>query len=68
MERKCNNLNKTWTDLKQLAQSRVRWRVGVVDALCPGWDQGREEEEEEEKKAKKQNMWLVKLNLLKPKR
>ena len=23
------NLNKTWSDLKQLAQSRVRFRVGV---------------------------------------
>ena len=33
--RKCKNLNKTWSDLKQLAQSRVRRRVGVVDALCP---------------------------------
>ena len=36
----CKNLNKTWPDLKQLAQSRVRWRVGTVDALCPGCDQG----------------------------
>ena len=29
-KRECKNLNKTWTDLKQLDQSRVRWRVGVV--------------------------------------
>ena len=34
------NLNKTRSDLKQLALSRLRWRVGVVDALCPGRDQG----------------------------
>ena len=33
VERGCKNLNKTWPDFKQLAQSRVRWRVGVVDAL-----------------------------------
>ena len=33
-------LSKTWPDLKQLAQSGVRWRVGVVDALCPGRVQG----------------------------
>ena len=31
VERECKNLNKTWTDLKQLAQSRVRCTVGVVD-------------------------------------
>ena len=31
MERECKNLNKSWSDLKKLAQSRVRWRVGVVD-------------------------------------
>ena len=30
-----------------MEQSRVRWRVGVVDALCPGRDQEKEEEEEE---------------------
>ena len=40
VERVCKNLNKTLPDLKQLAQSRVRWRVGVVDALYPGEDQG----------------------------
>ena len=40
MERECKNLNKTWPDLKQLAQSRVRCRVGIVDALCPDRDQG----------------------------
>ena len=40
VEGECKNLNKTWPDLKQLAQSRVRCRVGVVDALCPGRDQG----------------------------
>ena len=45
MERECKNLKKTWPDLKQLAKSRVRWRVGVVDALCPGRDQGNEEED-----------------------
>ena len=26
--------------MKQLAQPRVRWRVGVVDGICPGRDQG----------------------------
>ena len=26
VERECKNLNKPWPDLKQLAQSRVRWR------------------------------------------
>ena len=31
MERECKNLNKIWSDLKQLVQSRVPWRVGVVD-------------------------------------
>ena len=46
MERECKNLNKTWSRLKQLAQSRVRWRVGVVDALCPGRDQANEDEED----------------------
>ena len=40
VQRECKNLNKTWSDLKQLSQSRVRCRVGVVDALCPGRDQG----------------------------
>ena len=40
VERECKNLNKTWPDLKQLVQSRVLWRVVIVDALCPGWDQG----------------------------
>ena len=39
VERECKNLNKSCSDLKQLAQSRVRWRVGVVDGLCPGRDQ-----------------------------
>ena len=34
------SLNKTRPDLKQLAQSRVRWGVDVIDALCPGRDQG----------------------------
>ena len=29
-----------WSDLKQLAQSTVRWRIGVVDALCPDRGQG----------------------------
>ena len=29
VERECKNLNNTWPDLKQLAQSRARWRVGV---------------------------------------
>ena len=43
VERECKNLNKTWPDLKQLAQSRV----GAVDALCPGRYQGNQEEEEE---------------------
>ena len=43
--RERKNLNKTWPDLKQLAQSRVRWRVDVVDALCPGRNQGNKEEE-----------------------
>ena len=42
VERQCKNVNKTWSDLKQLAQSRVRCRVGVVD---PDWDQGNREEE-----------------------
>ena len=32
MKRECKNLNKTWSDLKELAQ----WRVGVVDVPCPG--------------------------------
>ena len=40
VERECKNLNKPWPDLKQLAQLRVRWRVGVIDALCPGRHQG----------------------------
>ena len=44
MARECKNLNETWPDLKQLAQSRVRWRVGIVDAQCPGRDQGNYEE------------------------
>ena len=34
VERECKHLNETWFDLKQVAQARVRWRVGVVDALC----------------------------------
>ena len=40
VESDCKNLNKIWSDLRQLAQSRVRWSVGLVDALCPGRDQG----------------------------
>ena len=39
-EWECKDLNKTSSDMKQLAQSRVRWRVGVIDALCHGRDQG----------------------------
>ena len=39
--RESKDLNKTWSDMKQLAQSRVRCRVGVVDALCPSRDQGK---------------------------
>ena len=31
MERECKHLNKTWPDLKEVAQSKVRWRVGIVD-------------------------------------
>ena len=31
VERQCKNLSKTWSDLKQLAQTRVRCRVG----WCP---------------------------------
>ena len=31
VERESNDLNKTWSDMKQLARSRVPWRVGVVD-------------------------------------
>ena len=38
--RRCKNLNKICSDMKQLTQSRVWWREGVVDALCPGRDQG----------------------------
>ena len=49
--RECNNLNKTWCNRKQLAQSEVRRRVGAVDALCFGWDQEILEEEE------KYNLW-----------
>ena len=40
VERECKNLNKTLSDLKQLAQSKVRWGVGVVDALRPDRGQG----------------------------
>ena len=39
-KRECKDLNKTWSDIKLLAQSRVRWRAGVVDELSPGRDQG----------------------------
>ena len=46
VERECKNLNNTWSNLKQLAQSRVRWRVGVLDALCLGRDQENYEEED----------------------
>ena len=30
VERECKNLNKTWSDMKQLAQSRIRCRVGPM--------------------------------------
>ena len=40
VERECQHLNKTWSVMKQLAQSRVRWRVDIVDAMCTGQDQG----------------------------
>ena len=40
VERECKNLNKSWPDLKQLAQSRIRCRVGIADALSQGRDQG----------------------------
>ena len=33
-----------------LAQSRVRWRVGVVDGLCPGRDQAQKKKKEFVKK------------------
>ena len=39
VERQCN-ANQIWFDMKQLVQSRVYWRVGVVDALYPNRDQG----------------------------
>ena len=45
VERDCKNVKKTWSDLKQLAKSRVRWKVGVVNALCTGRNQGTQEEE-----------------------
>ena len=45
VERECKNLNWTCSDLKQFAQSRIRWRIGVVDALCPGRDLGNLEED-----------------------
>ena len=38
---KCKNLNKTGSDLKQLAQSRAWWRVKI---LCSGRDQENEED------------------------
>ena len=44
LERECKDLNKTLSDMKQLAPSRVRWRVGFVDALSPVRDQGNYEE------------------------
>ena len=50
MEKECKNLNKTWSDLKPLDQSKVWWRVGVVDV--------------EIKKKKKRNLQYIKRNLI----
>ena len=47
VERECKDLNNNWSDMKQLGQSRVQWKLGVVDALCPGLDTGNLEEEKD---------------------
>lgn len=31
-------IGKSWSELKTIAKNRTRWRVGVVDALCPARD------------------------------
>ena len=35
VERETKNLGKSLRELKLLARNRIRWRAGIVDALCP---------------------------------
>ena len=29
------SLDKSWPEVKNMAKLRTRWRIGVIDALCP---------------------------------
>ena len=38
VERETKTLGKSWRELKLIARNRIRWRAGIVDALCPRED------------------------------
>ena len=38
VEKESESIGKSWQTIKPLANNRVRWRTGVVSALCPAWD------------------------------
>ena len=35
VERQTKKLVKSWREQKLLARNHIRWRAGIVDALCP---------------------------------
>ena len=35
VDRETKKLGKSWRELKLLARNRIRWRAGIVAALCP---------------------------------
>ena len=41
VEKEAKSINKVWRELGLIAVNRVRWRTGVVDALCPPREQRR---------------------------
>ena len=35
VKKEAGEIKKSWSELKNIAKNRTRWKVGVVDALCP---------------------------------
>ena len=35
VETETKSLGKSWPEVKNMAKVRNRWRIGVIDALCP---------------------------------
>ena len=38
VERETKTLGKSLRELKLIARNRIRWRAGIIDALCPRED------------------------------